>query len=396
MQKTTTLLALFLLVAVAAVGQAPFTITAANFPVYQLQSQSVAQPNSAAVNITPSANGYWDISSIHGTDYAVNNYVPETDPFYTSQGVDVYIDAFKSLIPGLGYGVYYEYDFNNQGVFEEAIYVSDQRYGLGALTGNNADSIIIPFQTKFFATPRQVMKFPATYLTGWSSNSRRVVDMKLSIAAAGLNQTPTLHVYNTTRTDTIIGWGQMRIYNGSTASIPYNVLINKSIQNVKDSFYIAGTPAPPALLNVFGITQGQTSSSTARYLIYREGYSAALAIFNYGSNSFQVPTLVYLETENLATSDVQSPEVGRFSTLLFPNPSTSGDINILITGDAPEMSSYRLIDLQGRTVQYGQANTNGGVLQIRTEAQLAAGTYVLQVLDAGQQPVIMEQVVISK
>lgn len=46
-------------------------------------------------------------------------YMVQTDPFYTSSGIDVYIDEFKSLNANLGYILFYEYDFHLGGVEEK-------------------------------------------------------------------------------------------------------------------------------------------------------------------------------------------------------------------------------------------------------------------------------------
>lgn len=387
MKNVCTLLLLCCLAA-AASGQTPFTITANNFPIYGIQTYR--GPNTGP-NLTPAANGNWDYSALSASGTVQSPYIVETDPFYTQAGVDVYIDDFKNLTPQLGYIVYNEFDFNSAGVFDKGIYIDPQAYGLGAFSGNNLDSIRFPFQGYIYPTSRKIMEFPATFGSNWSSQNRRWVNFDLTVTALGLNKVPGQHVFTTFRTDSIIGWGTMRVYTAAGPSIAYGVLIDKINQYAVDSFYLAGAPAPTALLTAFGMTQGQQTGINKRYAVFREGYSTPLAVFLYGSNNYTTPTAIYFDADNLTpTTSVGDLNELQYATLLFPNPSRSGQINVQFSGNLPAVTQYQVIDLQGRILQSGRADISQGFFQVQLEQQAPAGRYFLQLTDENNQPVVSE------
>lgn len=395
MQKNYTLIVLLAL-PMLAFSQSPFTITENNFPFYGVQLyERIASPT--GINLIPGANGNWDFSAFHSTDTLQNVYFEETDPFYTNAGIDVYIRDFKALNSNLGYLLFYEFDFNSTGVQEKGIYVDPQAYALTAFTGNPLDSLKFPLQTAVYPSGIQTMQFPATYQSDWQSQSRRVVNFTLSVQAAGLNNTPCQHIYTIFRTDNLVGWGKMRVYSGGGSSIPYDVLINRVSEYAVDSFFVNGSPAPPVLTAAFGITQGQQTDVNKNYVVYREGYSTPLAIFSYGANNYITPGALFFDVENLTTiTGVTGPEQPAYSTLLFPNPSSTGELVLQVFGEAPPVSTYRILDLQGRMVQSGTADLATGRLHVQLNDELPNGNYVLQVLSDRKQTTMNEQFVLAR
>lgn len=388
MKKFATLLLAYCL-ATTAFGQTPFTITAGNFPVFGIQNYD--GPNTPnGNNLIPAPNGNWDLSSYHSGAPITNDYQVETLPFYTSAGVDVYLSGVKVMTPTLGYMMDSEFDFNATGVYDKGIYVPAQAYSLASFTGNALDSLTFPLQGFVYQNGRQVMEFPASYQSGWYSESRRVVDFNLSVAALGLNKTPCKHVFTIFRTDTILGWGKLRVYSNGAASVPYDVLIDRTIQYALDSFFVGGAPAPPALLAAFGITQGQQTGAINRYTVYREGYSMPLSVINFPNTNFSTPTALFFETENLWTTGVENPAAANFSTLVFPNPCSAGELNLQITGEVPALHSYEIIDMEGRTVQSGIVQLDAGLLHTPLNSQIPNGSYLLRVLGDKKQTTISE------
>ena len=376
-------------------GQTPFTITTDNFPLFGYQLfDGPSNPNGN--NLIPAPNGNWNLSSYHNGSTVFNDYQVETLPFYTSAGIDIYLSDVKNLTPTLGYYIDNEFDFNANGVYDKGIYVGAQAYSLGQFTGNAQDSLTFPNQGAILQNGRQIMKFPATYTSAWASKSRRIVDFKLTVAAAGLNKTPCQHVYTIFRSDTIVGWGKLRVYSNGASSIPYDVLINRTVQYTVDSFFVGGAPAPPTLLAAFGITQGQQTAPIYRYTAFREGNSTQLAVINYSNSSFTTPTAFFFDTNNLTTSAVSAPEQHDFSTLLFPNPSPAGVINLQITGNIPTISAYEILDNLGRSVQSGAANGDNGLLQVQLKSDISAGAYLLHVLDDKKQTLLTAQFMLER
>ncbi|HOY06523.1 MAG TPA: T9SS type A sorting domain-containing protein [Saprospiraceae bacterium] len=389
------LLFLLLIISGGISGQTPFTITESNFPVYE--NQVFLGPLSTVPSLSPAVDGNWDFSAFTSDETYTNPFIAETDPFYTDEGIDVYVLDFKSLTNTLGYYVYSEFDFNENGVYDRGIYVSEQEYPLTDFTGNANDKIVFPMQTYVYEGGRQTMQFPATYQSSWSSVSRRSVNLNITVSAFGLNNTPFQQVFSFFRTDTVIGWGKMRIHENGVPTIPYDVLMVRSAQFAVDSFYSAnGAPAPAPLMAAFGITQGQHTGVTNRYTMFREGYSRPLAIFNYGSNNYTPPANVYFDTQDLNTTGTFQPGQSTFATVLFPNPSTSGDLTLQVVGDAPQFDTYKIYDMEGKIVQKGPAQLENGVLQIRLNDPVINGTYTLQVTGNKKQTLVSEQFVVVR
>jgi Secretion system C-terminal sorting domain len=372
-----------------AIAQVPYTITSDEFPVWGTQNFDIVEaPNTQ--NLAPATNGEWDLSTYHSGIPTADYYVAETDPAFTNLGIDVYIANGKNLNANLGYSVFYEFDFNELGVFESAIYVPEQTFPLTNFTGNNTDNIHFPLQGSFFDGGRQVMKFPATYQTNWQSVSHRVVDFDLTVAAAGLVNTPCQHLFTCFRTDTIVGWGKMQVHIDGQASLPYDVLINKNTQYFVDSFYVGGAPAPADLLTAFGITQGQILFPTNRYTVYRSGFSTPFAIFTHLNGTFQNPDFTLIDTENLFTVGTDNEANNDFSVLLFPNPTKTNEINLQFYGAAPSLTQYEILDMLGRVVQTGTTELQSDTLQISCP-DLQPGQYILHAQNDKKQIQITQQ-----
>lgn len=393
--KKFTLLTCFCSLLYPAFSQTPFTITQDNYPIFAPETfREFASPASAG--LTPQANGVWDQSAHQGGDLIPVNYYEELDPFYTNAGIDVYNNDFKSLNAIVGYRVYNEFDFNDSGVEDKGIYLDPQAYGLGAYTGNSQDSMKFPLQGYVYPQGRKVISFPATFQSSWQSQTRRVINFSLKIAALGLNNAPCQHVFTIFRTDSIAGWGKMRVYADGAPSIEYDVLINRINQYAVDSFFVNGALAPVPLLNAFSITQGQHTDQIYRYTVYREGYSRPLSILLYNNSTFTTPANVYFDTEDLTpTTAVESPE-SVFTTLLFPNPASTGRLTLQFAGNIPGLGDYTVVDMQGKTVQRGNAVLENGALNLNLNNQLPNGNYMLNVLNDKKQTLITENFVLAR
>jgi hypothetical protein len=223
-----------------------------------------------------------------------------------------------------------------------------------------------------------------------------VNNFNLTVTAAGLNKTPCKHIYTVFRNDTIVGWGKARVYTPSGPSVYYDVLIDKINQYTVDSFLVNGAPAPPALLTAFGMTQGQQTAYNNRYSLYRSGNSAAMVIYNYGTNLYTVPTAGFADTDNLTVTAVTEPGDGSYTTVLFPNPGIGNVINIRITGVIPAIRAYQIVDMAGSVVQAGRAELQNGDWQILLSPAIPNGHYVISATSPDNQTVITEQFMLAR
>lgn len=388
--KTKLLFLSSLLLTGFAFGQA-ITINAADIPIptapFNLMDITTSNPATPTMGATQT----WDYSSYSSSTMLTNDYVTETDPYFTNTGVDVYFNAFKNLTANLGYDISYELDFNANKVEDKGLYVYSQGYTVGNLTGNNADSITFPAQGYNSVPARTIMQFPYTLNSAWHSTSRRSVDFNLTVTAYGLNKTPGKQAYYFVENDSVAGAGTMRVYTANGPSIPYPVLMVRGQQYALDSFYLGGAPAPAPLLTAFGVTQGQKTGERNYYNFYKKGSFNYLLRLNYGTDATYTNLVsAYVSTDNITTS-LDAP-IASYSTIVYPNPTNGNRLNVQILGRETQLTHYMIIDMLGRTVQEGNPELNGnGNVSIVLDDNLVNGAYLVKIQGTNNEEVVKEK-----
>jgi Secretion system C-terminal sorting domain len=219
-----------------------------------------------------------------------------------------------------------------------------------------------------------------------------VVDFKLSVAAYGLNKTPGQHVFHLVENDTIVGWGKMTVYTPNGNSIPYDVLMLQSEFYALDSFYLGGSPAPTALLNTFGITQGQKTAANYAYNFHRKGsYNYLVRQYYADDNTFSTMSDAYIATDNVNTTGLDDAKP-LYTSLLYPNPTNTSQLNVQIIGKEVQLSQYVVMDIMGRTVQEGSPEESGnGAYRLKLNDNIVNGSYLVKMLDKDNQPIVLEK-----
>lgn len=373
-------------------AQTPITIVAADMPI-PTGPINVDDITGLSAGEVPATNAFWDYSNFFGNDRVSADYYPEFVPFFLDAGVDVYRGMTKNINAGFGYQIYQEFDFNANGVYDVGVDVEGGGNTLLPFTGNINDSIFIPAQREIASVPRRIIEFPFTENSSWSSSSRRVTDIIINIPDFGLNYAPLQHAYTWVRQDTIVGWGKMRVYTPDGPSISYDVLMDQIEEYTLDSFYLNGAPAPSALLNAFGITQGQKTEEANRYNFYRKGDFGYLASHYFGDDdTFTNVINSYVGTDNIETAPPSAViDRATYSTLLYPNPTTGSEINIKVMGGHFEPSGYQVFDAMGRLVKQGALQTNGSEFQVKLGEPLPKGFYLIQLKDRQMRSILSEQ-----
>lgn len=382
------------------IGQSAITLNSSNVPI----PTGTFTFNEITTNNPPSPiignNQTWNYATYFNLDTFDTFFFEEEDPFYTSVGVDVYQPAFKLLNQELGYNLYSEFDFNENGVEDKGVYIDQQVYSLQQLTGNATDNITFPLQGYILNNPRKVMKFPMTNGTSWESTSNFSTNFTIKVTAFGLNNAPARHAYRTERKDTIVGYGKMSVYTPNGPSISYDVLMDKSVQYSVDSFYLNGAPAPAVLLNAFSVAQGQISGLSHTYNFYRVGSFNYLARFFYGTDAtFTNLVSAFVTMEDLTTATSSLQELGKesYATVLFPNPSNGQEINLLLIGKVMDQVNYQITDLAGRMVQ-SKVNhkLDNNIMTIYLENNISTGIYMLLVKDINNKVIATEKITIQR
>lgn len=333
----------------------------------------------------------WNYETHSGPTTTID-YSVETDTFFTNYGIEVSVPSFKSLNTDFGYLLDSKLDFNTTNVKESALFIPQQPYDISGLTGVSGDSLNFPEQKVKLTIPRTMMTFPCTMGTTWASSGRRVTNFLLTYSAASMSNIPGQHAYYMNRKDTVVGWGTLRVYTTTGASIYYDVLMDKVIQYATDSFYLGGMPAPTALLTTFGVTQGQRSDSMYRYNFYRKGTYTYLMTIGFGADySMTTVNDATVAVDGIIASGIADFHKPAYASILYPNPSNGSQINISLIGKSFPASTYVVTDVAGRTVQQGAINTQSALAPIQFKQSLGAGTYMINVYSANNEKLVAEQ-----
>jgi hypothetical protein len=166
------------------------------------------------------------------------------------------------------------------------------------------------------------------------------------------------------------------------------VLQIKVTETEIDSVFLGGQPAPPTLLDAFGVTQGETQNLTF-YVFYKP---------DFGDFVLSIRTDIYSTSWNpqaeatiSSTADMQV-----FQGRAFPNPIAPGDVLTLESPTHLAEGTFFLTDLQGRVVFETPARPAGGILQLPLPGYLAPGMYYYHLVSSQNGNSIVGKVSIQK
>ena len=374
-----------LLAALSIPAFSQITLDQTNYPP---PTDTVALLNVYSQLTTPPAVGTsqtWDYSSLTlatGTPASNIFALVSGDPnFPAAQFISR--NALKGLTAAVGYFFDTYYVIDATGAKAIGIHVPAKNYGLGAYTGNNNDTLYVLDNILYYpTTPRPIVAFPATTASAWQSSLRHVVNMQLTVAAASLNKAPMQQVFYYDRSDSVVGWGTLKlpVASGFNSNIP--VLQDMVSQYCVDSIYVGGSPAPPSLTGAFGITQGQISGPKFdRILFYRAGSFNYQMMFNFTDNTFTTTGSVYVNTALPVATGINDINTDNAASAVYPNPVNGSNFSILLTGNA-KPSGVHIQDMTGRIMDASSVTIDGDKLHVRMNNPLSAGLYIYTVVNA--------------
>jgi hypothetical protein len=338
---------------------------------------NISTYSSAMPSLATGGNAVYNLSNATYAGNSQNIWTPETDPFWTNLGVDVYFDYSKSINSSFYHQTFPEVDHCPSGVIERGIWVNSAATELSSITGNTSDSFLNPQQNIVYNNPKILMPFPFSSTYANKQINRVVINFSLKVPAMGLNNTPGQHVYYDVRKDSVIGWGKMTVWTPSGSSIPYDVLMTATTIYTVDSFYLNGAPAPAPILSAFQVNQGQVTNMNNRIQFNRKGNFTYLLRYHYGTDTtFSTVANAFINTDNISVA-LGINDQAEYATVLYPNPLKSGNrLNLSIQGNTDDFHSYDIIDIRGNVIQHEKCTIKNNLLSIATD-ELSSGIYTL-------------------
>jgi hypothetical protein len=262
------------------------------------------------------------------------------------------------------------------GVVQYGESINRQAISLAAVSGGANDSLIFPKQDVIFSADKVEIKYPCGMGTTWVSSPKFTTNFGITIASLGLNKTNGKRQSELTVTNTVVGWGKMRVNDKGGNPTEYMDVLQLQIENsIKDSFFLAGKPAPTALLNAFGLTQGQVSKSYERQFL-RKGEFRPLVEISYTDNTYSKKNFCEVHKQRFqAAAGTTDVTTNHFE--VYPNPVT--DYSFMIGGDDLKKGNLKFILLNslGQEVIGAEVPSNG---EVNLSESISSGLYQLQLM----------------
>ena len=322
-------------------------------------------------------NVLYDYSSLANTAIDTIPYIDATRTGFTAFTRFNY--GYSTLNAFQLYSEYYTHKFTD-GIARVGAYKLPESFSIGTITGGTNDELTFTGNNSVFVNPGYEVKFPSTYGTTWSSTYRFETDFELTVAAFSLASAPGQQRQNVTQTDSVVGWGQLRLPTLGGVSILYDVLLMKQSLNYIDSVFLGGSPAPPQLLAGFGLTQGQTGKSN-KYVFYAAGFERPLLIIEM-SDDWQSVERSYHTAAGLATFSVDE-----FSSInainAYPNPVKAGSMVSFDVTETTQELRLQIMDASGKCmVDEALEAANSGNWQWKVPSEFPVGLYSFSLTNA--------------
>lgn len=355
-------------------AHAQITLSSSNAPSLSLcqQGDSFRRLKLNSIpSIAPATNATWDMTTASDSvrtwqlrDVAMSSTAFPNAGFYN--------EAYYNFAV-LGYNTTNIKNVTANGILMYGVHIDRQAISLAPFTGNTTDSVVFPLQDVVFNTPDVELKYPITMGDSWGASIKYTTDFNLTVAAYSLNNTPGERHVELAVNKSVVGWGKMRVNDENGVATDYmDVLMVKMVRVVKDSFYLAGSPAPASLLSAFGLSQGQTQVRSV-YSFYRANEYAPLLEAVYEDSSFSNITRCDIHEDRLKPTSVR--RISREKVDVYPNPITGNSFMVKVTS-ANKGAKYELYNMTGQMLQSGVLPING---KVELETAYPTGNYFIKV-----------------
>ncbi len=361
--------------AVNCIGQ--IRLSQADYPVLATEVDSVRLTtwSSAFPVLSPAASGTFDLTIVTDSLPMQPRHRKYTAAYY------FYDSSFQVSYFGLGVNVNREFSNSPYELAEHESKSFDTSYDIFLRTSSITDSLFFPTQDMLYVGQAKKLAFPCTYGSSWTSDYVRDFRFELSYGIYACNHAPGIVRSTISETDSVTGWGAMRINDIAGNPSPYwSVLQVQSVVVRRDSFLLNGGYMPNAILTAFGLTQGQTDTVFEQYY-YRKGEITPLAHVLFRDRTFATPYRAETHVQRLSKLAIPENEQ-ETDGKIFPNP-VIGNQTIVALNKANGSCSYSLRTGQGIVVHRGQLNFSNHQAVLPLPADIANGIYYLHCVIPG-------------
>lgn len=223
------------------------------------------------------------------------------------------------------------------------------------------------------------LHLPASFQSSYSDTTRRPITTLLTVPALQLDEAMLVYTEIRYYSDSVIGWGTLKMPEDYGT---YQVLLQKRTYTSIDSFLLEGQPAPPQLLDIFGVTQGRVSV-TEEWTFHAPGVASNLMVFTQGAAGFET---YYREASSV--SHINENVAATLPVNVFPNPVTGERLGVAFEKASSSQWQLAISNGLGETVQWFSLDQPAGPvrLELGLSAGLPSGGYYYQIFDeAGHQ-----------
>jgi hypothetical protein len=360
----------------SAQAQAQITIERSDFTLEvgaQTKSWNIDYAN--AFIPTEGEGVIWDFSNLTLADSFLVNYAAPSSPAFPQANITEPSSASLlgglAVQSGLSYNLLDDTGFGSLGLISEELDAP-----LGIFTGGATDTLKVLGKVIDYMQRRSTIQFPLNYGDTWDHDIDFDISFLVTVAAFGLQGVPAQQISRDSGVFVVAGYGTLILPNpGGPGLEPVSLdaLMVKRTEKITNHYTLAGQPAPQAMLDLFGLQQGEIRTST-RYFFYAKGLPRTAANIQVNGNGDIDFFTISDEIKNLASS---TPKVAAepLQIKAFPNPASS---SFQLAFDKPDAQDW-IVELHnslGQVVhQQAIAGGAGPTHETVLLPKLSAGIY---------------------
>lgn len=327
----------------------------------------------------------WDFSSAETEELISREYIDATDDAFFENAFSYRQRdlSFQGLLIESS-----EYEaLDEEGFSAIGRTITEVTYPVDGITGGTNDIVTFVGGNYLYEGENQYLDLPASYEDSWEFTFEEVIDFELSVASFGLDAAPGQQVRYKTITREVVGEGFFIIRDDQgQPSDPISGLLIRVNESRKDSAFLGGAPAPDALMEAFGLIQGDTFT-TEFFVAYAYGLGTPLLSMNVDGNDAvnlaYRPQAAMLGDPSNSVKEFTAPSI-----IAYPNPVAKGQSIQLQTKSNELVASVQLFNMMGEKVHESAFNSGAiaSGLNVAIPGHLPSGVYFASLLnDSGQQ-----------